>query len=141
MPERVEGPCQSYRSRPQWWALSLSKAAPAGLSRREMFVVADATGQATQVLRQRLGGRAERKGSPPLAFAQDDGAFYYFAKIFRAFSNCFCCSSVTFGTDNPSDSSVSMITAATTRCVYHLLSAGTTYHGASLLAVSPIMSS
>ena len=39
----------------------------------------------------------------------------------------------TLGYCNPSDPSVSMIADATITRVYHLLSAGTTYHGASLL--------
>src|SRR6185503_12484174 len=47
----------------------------------------------------------------------------------------------TFGYFRSSPAIVSMIAAATITRVYHLLSAGTTYHGASLVAVARIASS
>src|SRR5579862_3011723 len=49
--------------------------------------------------------------------------------------------SSTFGNDNLRLSSVSTSTVETTSRVNHLLSAGTTYHGASLVAVLRIISS
>src|SRR5262245_3018859 len=47
----------------------------------------------------------------------------------------------TFGYSRSSESSASMMAAATTTRVNHLLSAGTTYQGASSVAVSRIASS
>src|ERR1700728_4738909 len=60
--------------------------------------------------------------------------------FFAASSSCRFCSS-TLGDDNLRLSSVSTKTVEITSRVNHLLSAGTTYHGASSLDVFRIMSS
>src|SRR5580704_1938679 len=59
----------------------------------------------------------------------------------RAAANSFFFSASTFGYVRLSSSTASPIAAATTRRVNHLLSAGTTYHGACLAAVARIASS
>ena len=59
----------------------------------------------------------------------------------RAFTNFVFVASSTLGYCKPSDQSVSITAAATTRRVNHLLSAGTTYHGAWSAAVLRIASS
>src|SRR5450432_215703 len=60
---------------------------------------------------------------------------------FFAAANSFFFAASTSGYARSSDSSASITTADTTIRVNHLLSAGTTYHGACLLAVPPIISS
>src|SRR4029078_8709338 len=55
--------------------------------------------------------------------------------------NCFRSSGLTVGYASFRSFKVSTTAAATTRRVYHLLSAGTTYQGACLLEVATIISS
>src|SRR4029077_2036188 len=68
---------------------------------------------------------------------------YYFSDIssWRARSSAFFLPGGIFGYSSSSSSSASTMAAATTRRVYHLLSAGTTYHGACSVEVSRTMSS
>src|SRR5579862_2415424 len=70
-----------------------------------------------------------------------DVSLYLLSKSFFAACNSLCFFSSTFGYARSKDSSASTITVETTSRVNHLLSAGTTYHGACLVAVFRIMSS
>src|ERR1700687_2263518 len=63
------------------------------------------------------------------------------SRIFFAASSSFRFSGSTLGYDKSRDSRVSTNTMDTTSLVNHLLSAGTTYHGASSVAVLRIMAS
>src|SRR5437588_763891 len=92
---------------------------------------------------------ASRRKDIPQNFAEADygwrmaHACPYFLRSssLLATSNCFRSSAPTSGYASFNSFNVSTIAAATNNRVYHLLSAGTTYHGACLLDVAAIISS